>query len=1040
MNFSEIFIRRPVATILLIIGLFLGGLAAFEQLPVAALPEADYPTISVSANLAGASPDTMASAVATPLIKQFETIAGVDSITASSTLGSTRITLQFNLNRNIDAAAADVQAAIARSSRSLPSNLTSTPSYRKVNPADSPIIFLALTSDTAPVTQMDDIAQNVLSPALSTIEGVAQAQVFGSKTYAVRVEADANKLNARGLSLNSLANALRDANDQTPLGTLQNNSQALTLNADTQRTNAAEFRTLIIATPKEGVVRLGDVATVQDSIENTNQGTWLDGKPTIALAVYRQPDANTVDVVDKVKAELPQLDADLPANMHLQIVNDSSNSIREAVHDVQKTLAITIGLVVLVIYLFLRRVSATLIPALAVPLSLVATFGVMYWLNLSIDNISLLGLTLAVGLVVDDAIVMLENIVRHVEEGMPPFEAAIKGSSEVTATIISMSLSLVAVFLPILLMGGVVGRVLNEFGVVVSLAILASALVSLTVTPMLTARLPEIKHSHDKKPSLFDRVNKGYGHGVGWCLEHKVIITLVFVMSFAASGWLFATLPRSFFPTEDNGLLTVSTQARQDISYEAMKGLQQEAASIVSANPAVLHVTSSLGGGPGGSTFNSGSMFVQLKDRTARPKLDTTLQQLRKALSGVAGIKSYIVPVQSLRFGGRSTQSQYQVVLKSLNASETRDWSNKLMTAMAADSSTFIDVASDLQNNALQADVKIDNDRANSLGITSAAIRNTLEAAFGTLTATQIQTTGDSYDVILELDQSRQWTEQDLGALRVPTVSGTLVPLSSFATVTRKSAPISVNQTGQLTAVTLSFNLPEGVSLGIATEEIGVLQHQIGMPQTVTSELAGSAQVFQQSTGNTGLLIATAVLTIYVVLGVLYESFAHPITILSGLPSAALGALLALKLWGLDFSIVALIGLLMLIGIVKKNAIMMIDVALELMREGNLDPAEAIHIAAVRRFRPIMMTTFCALLAAVPVAIGSGAGSELRQPLGVAVVGGLMISQVLTLFITPVIFVQIEWISRKLSFGRKKRSSNGHEAANNSSVARAAAE
>ena len=1018
MNLSEIFIRRPVATILLIVGVMMAGIGAFRQLPVAALPQADFPTISVSAQLAGASPDTMAAAVATPLIKQFQTIAGIDSITASSSLGSTRITLQFDLTRNIDAAAADVQAAIARSQRALPSNLTSTPSYRKVNPADSPIIFLALTSDTAPVTQMDDIAQNVLSPALSTVEGVAQAQVFGSKTYAVRVEADPNKLAARGLSLTQVANALKAANDQTPLGTLNNSSQALAVNADTQRTNADQFRSLIVATPGGRFVRLGDIADVQDSIENKQQGSWLDGQPTIAVAVYRQPDANTVDVVDRVNAQIPQLEANLPAGMHLKVVNDASNSIREAVWDVQKTLAITIALVVLVIYLFLRRFWATMIPALAVPLSIVATFGFMYWLNLSIDNISLLGLTLAVGLVVDDAIVMLENIVRYVEEGMSPFEAAIKGSSEVTATIVSMSLSLVAVFLPILLMGGVVGRVLNEFGVVVSLSIMASAVVSLTVTPMLTARLPDSGHHHGDKKTLFDRINDGYGRSVGWCLDHKVIVTIVFLLSFAGSAWLFATLPRSFFPSEDNGLLTVSTQARQDISYEAMAKLQQQAAAVMSENPAVLHVTSSLGGGPGGSTFNSGSMFVQLKERDQRPPLEETLGQMRRALSQVAGLKTFIVPVQSLRFGGRSTQSQYQVVLKSLNADDTRQWSTKLQSAMAADSAHYIDVASDLQNNALQANIKIDNDRANALGITSASIRNILEAAFGTLDVTQIQTTGNSYNVILELDQSRQWDETDLGALLIPTNTGTQVPLSSIATITRAAGPVTVNQTGQLTAVTLSFNLPQGVSLGVSTDRLNELRREIGMPATVTTELAGTAQIFAQSTGNTGLLIATAILTIYVVLGVLYESFAHPLTILSGLPSAALGALLALKLWGLDFSIVALIGLLMLIGIVKKNAIMMIDVALTLMREDKMDPGEAMHIAAVRRFRPIMMTTFCALLAAVPVALGNGPGSELRQPLGVAVVGGLLISQVLTLFITPVIFTQVEWVSRKLT--RKK--------------------
>lgn len=1011
MNISEIFIRRPVATILLIVGVLLAGAAAYRNLPVAALPQADFPTINVSAQLAGAAPDTMASSVATPLIKQFETIAGIDTITASSSLGNTQITIQFNLSRNIDAAAADVQAAIARAQRQLPDNMTTPPSYRKANPADAAVVILALTSDGADLTKMDDLAENIISPALSTISGVAQAQIFGAKTYAVRIEVDPSRLASRGLSLEGLSNTLAAANDQSPVGTLQNSSQALTVNASTQRTDASSFRTLIIANPNGRAVRLQDVATVNDSVEVLNQGSWLDGTPAIVLAVQRQPGANTVQVVDAIKAKLPELQANMPADMQIHVVNDASVSIRAAVADVETTLMVTLGLVVLVIYLFLRQVWATLIPAIAVPLSLVATLGAMYALGFSIDNISLLGLTLSVGLVVDDAIVMLENIVRKVEEGMPAFQAAVEGSKEVTGTIISMSISLVAVFLPILLMGGIVGRVLNEFGVVVTLAIMASAIVSLTVTPMLAARLPHHQAPDHARKTLFDRATDGYSRSVGWCLNHRLLVMLMFVMTLVGSGWMFASLARSFFPTEDLGLLTVSTQARQDISYKAMSDLQARAAAIVSADPAVAHVTSTLGSGPGGSALNSGNLLVQLKPADERPALAVTLNDLRHALSGIAGLRTFITPQQSLRFGGRSTQSQYQVVLQSIDAAAARQWSQTLADAMRSDSAHFVDVASDLQDSALQAHIDVDNDRANSLGVTSQTIRKTLEAAFGSYVATQIQTTGNSYDVIVEYDQSLEWTEQSLGAIRISSASGALVPISSFATISRVSGPVTVNQTGQLTSVTLSFNLPAGVSLGDATAQIDLLKQQIQLPSTVTTNLAGAAQIFKQTSDSTGLFIGAAVLTIYIVLGVFYESFLHPLTILSGLPSAAFGALLTLKLFGFDLSIIALIGLLMLIGIVKKNAIMMIDVALTLQREENMPTLTAIHEAAVRRLRPIMMTTFCALFGALPVALGTGASSELRQPLGVAVVGGLIVSQILTLFMTPVVFVEIERLS-----------------------------
>jgi HAE1 family hydrophobic/amphiphilic exporter-1 len=1016
-------IQRPVATTLLALGVVLAGLAGYRLVPVAALPQVDFPTVNVSAQLTGASPQTMATSVATPLIKEFETIPGISEISSTNSLGNTSIVLQFDLNRNIDAAAADVQAAISHATRQLPNNLTVPPSYRKTNPADAPVMLLAIQSDTMPRSKLDSIAEDIISPSLSTLPGVAEVTVFGAQTYAVRVEVDPNKLQNRGIGIDTVNTAIVNANSQVPVGTLQNDSQSMTITANTQRTNAQEFKSLVIASPNGAPIHLSDVADVQDSVENLNTGSWYDGKRAIILAIQRQPDANTVDVVDSINAKLPGLTAEVPGSVSMKVMNDSAKPIRDAISDVKFTLMLTIGLVVLVIYLFTGHLTATIIPGLAVPLSLIATFGAMYVLGYSVDNISLLGLTLAVGLVVDDAIVMLENILRHVEEGMPAMQAAIKGAAEVSYTIISMSVSLIAVFIPILLMGGVVGRIFNEFGMVVAIAIVSSAIVSLTVTPMLSARLSG-GHSLPPWPvrvfnAGFERTQRGYDKGVSWCLRHRPTILLVFLGSIALTGYLFMVLPASFFPTEDIGRLSISTRARQDISYPAMRDLQNQAAALVKQNPAVNHVMSIVGGNAR-QPLNNGTMYVELKDKKDRPPLDQTLRELRASISKIAGIQAFITPQQSLRFGGRQTASQYQLVIQALSADQTNLWAGKIQDAMSHDS-RFVDVTSDAQNNALQANIVVDTEKAASFGINDSELRTTLQESFGGYAAAQIQSTGDSYDVLVEYDTSKPWDDGKLQEIRVMSSNGSLVPLANFASVERNTGPVTINQTGQLVSTTVSFNLPAGVALGDATAQIDVIKQQIGVPTDVFTSYGGTAQIFQDSQGSTPLLILAAVLTIYVVLGVLYESFIHPLTILSGLPAAALGALLALKVMGFDLSIIALIGLLMLIGIVKKNAIMMIDVALETLRTEKISPSEAIHEACIRRFRPIMMTTFCALLGALPIALGGGASSELRQPLGIAVVGGLIVSQALTLFITPVIFVEMDRLNNWVkNLGREK--------------------
>ena len=1017
MNLSAIFIRRPIATILLAVALAASGLFAYKFLPVAALPEVDFPIITVSAKLPGASPDTMANAVATPLIKQFSTIQAISTITSTSTLGSTQITLEFDLDRNIDQAAADVEAAIASTLRRLPPNMTTPPSYRKSNPADAPVVLVALQSDTMQLSKLDDYAENVMSPAFSTINGVGEVQVFGAKEYAVRVEVDPNAATARGIGLDELTNAVAAKNSIAPVGTISSPTQQMAIEADTQAQNADTFRKIIVAAPNGKMVRLGDVARVIDSVAITQTESRYDGKPALVLAVFRQPGANTVDVVDRVREILPRFEQDLGPSASIHTLNDRSASIRQAVDDVQFTLILTIGLVILVIFIFLRRLSATLIPVVAVPLSLIATLGAMYVLGFSIDNISLLGLTLSVGLVVDDAIVMLENITRHIEDGMAPFEAALKGSEEIGFTIISITTSLVAVFIPILLMGGVVGRIFNEFAVVVTVAICASALISLTLTPMLCSHLRGEKHADAKKSlteRIFDGVQAGYGRILDLCLKARPVILVVFILTVIATVYLFSTINKGFLPTEDIGQLSISTEARQDISFDAMVALQKQVADAVSSRPYVDHVVSNVGGGFNSASLNQGRLFVELKPKSERMPLEPLLRDLRQTLAKVPGITSYPVPVQNLRIGGVSSNAQYQYVLQSVSSTDLYPWSQKMLLAMQQDRQTFVDVSSNLQNNALQANLVIDEDKAQLLGINSDQLRNSLYYAFGTNQASTIFATGDSYEVIVELDPDIAWTADKLDELQIrSTTTNKLIPLSAFARVERTTGLLAVNQLGQLPAVTISFNLPQGVSLGQAIQQLDTLKSELGVPTTISSSFTGTAKVFVQSLANQGLLVGAAILTIYIVLGILYESFIHPLTILTGLPAAAAGALATLEIFGYDLSVIAIIGLLMLIGIVKKNAIMMIDFALVRQRAG-VPSLDAIREACLVRFRPIMMTTFAALMGTIPIAIGAGASSELRQPLGVAVVGGLIVSQILTLFITPVIFLYMEDLSRLL--------------------------
>ena len=1014
MTLSELCIRRPVMTVLLSVATVIAGAVAYVKIPVAALPSFNTPVISVSASLPGASPENMASAVALPLEKEFSTIDGINVISSTNSLGSTSITLEFNNDRDIDKAAVDVQAALLRAQKRLPIEMTVPPSYRKINPADTPVLVVRMSSPSISLSDINQYAENLVSPNLSTISGVAQVLVYGAKRYAVRVRVHPDALANRNLTVDDIALAINKANSNSPVGVLDGPRQAITIYANPQLVRPEEFANLIVSQKNGLPIYLKDVADVVESYEDVKTLASSNGERSIAVAVLRQPSANTVEVVKSVKDLLPQLQKQMPESIKLQLLNDRSLSIIEAIHDVNFTLALTVLLVILVIFLFLKHVSATVIPSISLPISLIGAFFLLYFMGYSLDNISLLGITLAVGLVVDDAIVVLENIMRYVEQGMDPLKASLKGSKEVGFTIISISISLVAVFIPLFFMAGPIGLLFREFAVVVSLSILVSAAVSLTVVPMLCSRFLPKPGQHAKEfainkkfDRLFDWMLKTYIHYLDLALKNRKVVLWGALSTFAITVALFINSPKGFFPEEDIGQILATTEASEDISFRAMLALQDQAAELVNTDPNVASSISVIGGGAS-SGYNTGRIFIILKPKSDRAKMAKIMEGLRNKFKEIPGLQVYMRPVQNLQLGGKSSKSRYQFTLQSVGFEGVNEWADKLMQKMRADP-MFRDVTSDSQMKGLNVKIDIDREKAASAGVSVADIRSALYSTYGEKQVSTIYTPVNTYYVILEGAVEDRQYESDLNKIFVRgRATDKLIPLSSLASFTRTVGPTAVNHQGQIPAVTLSFNLAPDVFLGDATKQIESFTKAIDLPSSIITSYGGDAAVFKSNQSGQLILILSALGVIYILLGVLYESYIHPLTILAGLPSAAIGAILALRLFGFELTIVASIGILLLIGIVKKNAILMIDFALDAQRNQGMSPEKAIREACILRFRPIMMTTFAALMGAIPIAFGLGAGAELRQPLGISVAGGLIFSQFVTLIITPVIYLYLD--------------------------------